>query len=199
MRPSSWMLCLLILSSQSHAQEERAIPTYRWACGDMSEAECRAQYANQAPALRQRPPEDENQRIALEIIDITNQYRRSQGLPALKVDENCMAAARDHTEDMARHDYLSHTGRNGSTPMHRYQRYSRGTRLISENIAYNMTGTADSFMTQWWNSPGHKKNILRAESTHIGVAVVKGQCSNSWGYRSCRFYSAQCFSRPSAR
>ena len=46
-------------------------------------------------------------------------------------------------------------------------------RSAGENIAAGQT-TAESVMKSWMNSPGHKKNILSPNFTHIGVGYAKG-------------------------
>lgn len=193
---------LLVLSSSSFAQVDdraSAIPQYRWACGDMSEAECREYYARQqsvrAPEPRSESPED---RVAQEIVERTNSERRSRGLPSLRVDPHCTRAIADHAEDMAARDYLSHTGRGGSDPTARYRRHSRNQNGAGENIAYNWDGSARSFTDQWMNSQGHRENILRGSYTHIGVAVRRGKC-HDWGsgQKKCKYYAGQCFLRSS--
>ncbi len=77
------------------------------------------------------------------------------------------AAARDHSRDMKRLKFFSHTS---PVPGKRsfFDRAKRfGVRASSENI---YTGRADGLIahTGWFHSPGHHRNML-GRHTRIGV------------------------------
>lgn len=42
-----------------------------------------------------------------------------------------------------------------------------------ENIAYNTYDAVELF-TQWWNSPGHRANMMNSAYTKVGVGVLYG-------------------------
>jgi uncharacterized protein YkwD len=47
----------------------------------------------------------------------------------------------------------------------------RGT--VAENVAQGLAGwRASNFFDAWWNSPGHKANILNRSVTHMAVATT---------------------------
>ena len=43
----------------------------------------------------------------------------------------------------------------------------------AENIAYNSYDPVELF-NQWWNSSGHRKNMMNPSYTKVGIGVVYG-------------------------
>lgn len=133
------------------------------------------------------------ERQAAETIEITNAFRRRNGLPAFAEDAVCSQAAFDHAQDMARRSYFDHFGPGGSSPTSRYQRRNTlGQRVIrvTENIARGNGTTPESAFRMWLNSPGHRKHLVGTEMNHIGVGVANGSCF----FGPCTYF-VQCFSR----
>jgi uncharacterized protein YkwD len=128
---------------------------------------------------------------ANQIVALTNRERTQRGLPALKIDRNCVLAITGHVDDMAKGGFLSHEGRDGRGANERYRKYNPSSRGAGENLAYNTTGTGESFMRQWLGSSGHRNNILSGNYRGIGVAV-RANCSRGDG--KCYYYAGQCFS-----
>lgn len=104
--------------------------------------------------------------------DIINQYRRDKGLKPLKVNAELTAAAKAHSRDLAKWDRISHYGSDGSNPWDRVKRTGYKARLAAENVG---TGQIDfsEVMRGWRDSPGHNKNLLLADATHMGIALVQ--------------------------
>ena len=132
-------------------------------------------------------------RAAQAIIAITNRERAQRNLQPLKVDRACTLAITGHVNDMASARYLSHQGRDGRGASERYRRHKPASRGAGENIAYNTSGTGESFMRQWLRSPGHRGNILSPVYKGIGVSV-RANCSARTAGRKCYYYAGQCFS-----
>ena len=132
-------------------------------------------------------------RAAQQIVAITNRERAKAGVPPLQLDRHCVSAITGHVADMARGDFMSHEGSDGRSANERYRRYNPAGRGAGENVAYNTTGSAESFMQQWLASSGHRENILRSSYRGIGVAV-RASCSSGTGGGRCRYYAGQCFS-----
>lgn len=128
-----------------------------------------------------------------QIIAITNRERAKHGLPGLKVDGSCVAAISGHVADMAKGGFLSHEGRDGRGANERYRRYKASARGAGENVAYNSTGTGQSFMQQWLSSSDHRNNILNPRYKGIGAAV-RSTCASRSGGGKCTYYAGQCFS-----
>lgn len=120
-----------------------------------------------------------------EALSLVNQTRRERGLAALSLTGPLNAAAQSHAEDMARRGYYAHFSPEGEDALGRYranggQRY----RIVAENIA-NCGGCpvppteerVRRFHSDWMNSPGHRKNILRSgvENFGFGIAAANGR------------------------
>lgn len=104
--------------------------------------------------------------------DIINQYRKDKGLKALALNAELTEAAKDHSRDLAKWDRISHYGSDGSNPWDRVKRTGYHARLAAENVG---TGQIDfnEVMRGWKESPGHNKNLLLPDATHMGIALVQ--------------------------
>lgn len=100
-----------------------------------------------------------------------NRHRTAHGLGAVAIDKRLMAAAKAHSQDMARRGKLSHKGADGSYPKDRARRAGYNPRLASENIAAGHNNTSD-VVTDWKKSRGHNENLLRRGAKHMGMALV---------------------------
>lgn len=103
---------------------------------------------------------------------IINQYRKDKGLKALKLNAELSEAAKAHSRDLAKWDRISHYGSDGSNPWDRVKRAGFKARLAAENVG---TGQVDfnEVMRGWKESPGHNKNLLLGDATHMGIALVQ--------------------------
>ncbi|MEM9027405.1 MAG: CAP domain-containing protein [Pseudomonadota bacterium] len=113
-------------------------------------------------------------RTALNIENarsVINAYRKSKGLRPLALSAELTRAAKMHSRDLAKWDRISHYGSDGSNPWDRVKRAGFRARLAAENVG---TGQASfpEVMRGWKNSPGHNKNLLLADATHMGIALV---------------------------
>ena len=80
-------------------------------------------------------------------------------------------AALSHAADMARNNYLSHDGRDGSNPAQRVERAGYRYRATGENIAAGMN-TAELAVESWIKSPQHCANLMSPAFTEMGVAFA---------------------------
>ncbi|GAA3047794.1 CAP domain-containing protein [Streptomyces glomeratus] len=107
-----------------------------------------------------------------EVIRLTNAQRIQAGCPALTSDTALTKAAQSHTADMADHDFVDHTGSDGSSLVDRAQAAGyTGWSALAENVAAGQTTAAD-VVNSWMNSPGHRANILNCSLKQIGVGYV---------------------------
>lgn len=106
-----------------------------------------------------------------QVVAITNAERAAVGAGPLTVDPLLTLAAQLHSEDQARMDRLTHTGSDGSDPGDRIARQGYVFRTWGENAAVGYR-TAERVMDGWMNSPGHRRNLLNASYTEIGVGVA---------------------------
>ena len=116
--------------------------------------------------------------LAASTVCLLNVERSQRGLRALRVNGRLSAAAQQHTGDMVRRRYFSHTSRSGSGMGDRIRRqgYLSGARswMIGENLAWGSgeRSTPRSIVRAWMNSPGHRRNILTGRFREIGIGVV---------------------------
>lgn len=104
--------------------------------------------------------------------DLINGYRKEKGLKPLTLSPELTEAAKAHSRDLAKWDRISHYGSDGSNPWDRVKRTGYHARLTAENVG---TGQIDfnEVMRGWKDSPGHNKNLLMSDATHMGVALVQ--------------------------
>lgn len=112
-------------------------------------------------------PEDLDTEEAQFLI-LINQYRNQNGLPSLVENASMSSASHWMSQDMAYHNYVSHTDSMGRSP---YQRLvSRGyyPKVWGENIAAGRANAKGVFAA-WQNSPGHNSNMLYPSFHSIGI------------------------------
>ncbi|MGQ0455593.1 MAG: CAP domain-containing protein [Hyphomicrobium sp.] len=104
--------------------------------------------------------------------DLINAYRKEKGLKPLTLSPELTEAAKGHSRDLAKWDRISHYGSDGSNPWDRVKRTGYKARLAAENVG---TGQIDfnEVMRGWKDSPGHNKNLLMSDASHMGVALVQ--------------------------
>lgn len=112
-----------------------------------------------------------------EVVDLVNSERAKAGCSPLKVNAKLTEAAQAHSEDMAEHSDMSHTGSDGSSPDDRIEKAGYSWSTYGENVAYGYS-SAKSVMEGWMNSSGHKANILNCDFKEIGVG--RAQPGNYW-------------------
>ena len=73
---------------------------------------------------------------------------------------------------MARNNYFSHSGRDGSSPAQRVERAGYRYRATGENIAAGAQMTAENAVAGWIKSPPHCVNLMSPAYTEMGVAFA---------------------------
>jgi uncharacterized protein YkwD len=109
---------------------------------------------SQTPAAK-TAPKLEMYPIEQNIVDYTNAERARYGLPALVVDANLMATARQHGTWMAVNRQLVHSNIG-----------------VAENIAMGQQNSQE-VLRCWMNSSGHRANILNGGHRRIGVSAFR--------------------------
>jgi uncharacterized YkwD family protein len=105
------------------------------------------------------------------VVDLTNQERAKNGLPALKVDLTLSKMAHEKSRDMSANGYFSHTSPTYGSPFDMMKKYGVTYRSAGENIAMGQR-TPEEVVNGWMNSEGHRKNILNPNYNYIGVGYV---------------------------
>ena len=112
----------------------------------------------------------------LEVVRLINVERSRHGLNPLAIDTRLMHASRFYAQLLSNLNLSlgHHHGPYGG---------SFGTASAFGVFAFTANGAAgqrtpQALVTGWMNSPGHRANILRANSTHVGVG---SQAGGQWG------------------
>ena len=79
------------------------------------------------------------------------------------------AAAKSHSQDMAKNDYFSHTGPDGAGIEQRVGNQDYVWQAVGENIAAGHTSVS-AVVEGWLDSPGHCRNIMNDAFTEMGMA-----------------------------
>ncbi|MBD2206238.1 CAP domain-containing protein [Calothrix sp. FACHB-1219] len=111
--------------------------------------------------------------VIQQVLDIVNNERSRVGLSPLRLHSQLTAAAQAHSNDMARNNFMSHTGSDGSSPFDRMKRYGYNYRQAAENVASGYSSPQD-VMRGWMNSSGHRANILNPNYRDIGIGYANG-------------------------
>ena len=111
------------------------------------------------------------------VLADLNEYRRENGLPALRLSPALSRAARQHSMEMAARGYFAHSSANGSTFDRRIARfYPMGFHRywsVGENLLWSSPDVdATSAISMWVNSPEHKANMLNRKWREIGLSAV---------------------------
>lgn len=106
-----------------------------------------------------------------EVIRLVNAERAKAGLKALTEDWELSRVARFKSQDMRDNNYFSHTSPVYGSPFDMIKNFGITYRSAGENIARGQK-TPQAVVNAWMNSSGHRKNILNASYTKIGVGYV---------------------------
>ena len=133
------------------------------------------------------------------VLDLVNQARATprycgnrlfNAARPLGWNDALAEASRLHAEDMARNNYFSHGGRDGSTPAQRVERAGYRYRSTGENIAAGAKMGAEDAVAGWVKSPGHCANLMSPAFTEMGAAFAVDSGSKMG------VYWTQTFGRP---
>ncbi|XKE93992.1 S-layer homology domain-containing protein [Metaplanococcus flavidus] len=108
-----------------------------------------------------------------EVLNLVNQERAKVGAPAVRLHKGLQDAALLKSKDMADNNYFSHQSPTYGSPFDLLKLRGISYTAAGENIAAGQR-SAESVMSSWMNSPGHRANILNKDYTHLGVGIYKG-------------------------
>lgn len=89
-------------------------------------------------------------------------------------DSKLTKAALNHSQDMSRNNFFSHTGSNGSSLGNRVTNAGYTWSSVAENIAAGQRSLG-SAIDGWIASPGHCVNMMSANVTQIGLGCSYDQ------------------------
>jgi uncharacterized protein YkwD len=114
------------------------------------------------------------------VLDLVNQARATRrycgnrafdAARPVRWNDTLAEASRLHAEDMARYNYFSHNGRDGSDPAQRVERAGYSYHSTGENIAGGQMEPEDA-MAGWIKSPEHCANLMNPAFTEMGAAFA---------------------------
>jgi len=107
------------------------------------------------------------------ILELMNAKRTEAGLNPLTIDNTLVQVARYKSNNMIQNNFFNHTNPDGTKWTNWLQTIGYKYTTSGENIAYNTSDPVELF-TQWWNSPGHRANMMNASYTKVGIGVIYG-------------------------
>ncbi|WP_252249268.1 CAP domain-containing protein [Clostridium sp. VAP23] len=113
------------------------------------------------------------------ILQLMNEKRVQAGLKPLTMDNTLLQVARYKSNHMIQYNYFDHTNPDGTKWVNWLQTIGYKYSTTGENIAYNTYDPVELF-NQWWNSQGHRENMMNPSYTKVGVGVVYDKDNNKY-------------------
>ncbi|HKO78778.1 MAG TPA: CvpA family protein [Chitinophagaceae bacterium] len=110
--------------------------------------------------------------LEIKMLELVNNERAKEGLPALKADPEMTRVARAHSRDMFVRGYFAHNSPEGKTPFDRMRAAGVQFTAAGENLA--LAQTLEIAHKNLMNSPGHRANILHPSFGRLGIGVLDG-------------------------
>lgn len=137
----------------------------------------RAVYACVPKASAPPPPQAKSSAAPTDrLLALINEARKQAGVAPLALDAAVAKVAQSYAAVLKAEGTLAHSSKNGQT---------LADRLKSAGVAYNRAAenlsaapTADDAHHSLMSSPGHRKNIVDPELTHVGIGVLDNPLSN---------------------
>ncbi|NRT80899.1 CAP domain-containing protein [Clostridium beijerinckii] len=107
------------------------------------------------------------------ILQLMNEKRKEAGLQPLTIDNTLVQVARYKSDDMIQNNFFDHTNPDGTKWTNWLHTIGYTYTTAGENIAYNTSDPVELF-NQWWNSPGHRANMMNEKYTKVGIGVIYG-------------------------
>lgn len=114
------------------------------------------------------PSMSAQEEIALNLL---NQDRAANGLPALKADPALSAIARAKSRDMHENNYFAHTSPTYGSASEMLKHFGYSFTSVGENIAHH--ATVEKSQAAFMSSSGHRRNILGSQWSKVGIGVWK--------------------------
>ena len=109
----------------------------------------------------------------MQMFALVNQERQKAGVRPLTFDDRLRDLGRQHSEEMFKLGYFSHTSPVSGSPFDRMTAAGLPFLIAGENIAY--APTVDIAHQGLMNSPGHRANILQPQFGRVGIGVIRSQ------------------------
>jgi uncharacterized protein YkwD len=122
-----------------------------------------------------RSPSSSLSQLESSVITDINAFRAQHGLAKLRLNVQLTAAARGHSEQMARVGYFAHESSDGSVFWKRMKSFyaSAHSWSVGENLLWSSPSVDGSRALQMWlASPEHRRNLVNPQWREIGISAV---------------------------
>lgn len=106
------------------------------------------------------------------MLQLINQERAKAGAAPLTLDPELVRIARLKSQDMIDKNYFDHNSPTYGDPFTMMRNMGVQYGFAGENLAGNPS--LDNAHETLMASPGHRKNILNPNYTHVGIGIVEG-------------------------
>lgn len=110
--------------------------------------------------------------VEYKMLELVNKERVQAGVKPLLMDKELVKIARLKSQDMIDKNYFAHTSPTYGDPFAMMRSFGVSFSYAGENLAGNQT--VEKAHEALMNSPGHRKNILSPNYTHIGIGIIEG-------------------------
>jgi len=124
------------------------------------------------------------------VLDLVNQSREADGLPALSENEKLDKIAQDKLNDIISNNYFAHTSPKGVSPWYWYEKNNYDYEYAGENLAINFLEVERQHKA-WMESPTHRKNIMNVNYQEIGIAVGAGEINGQMSLITVQEFGTQ--------
>jgi uncharacterized protein YkwD len=120
------------------------------------------------------PPPVAPETLERRTLEAVNEIRAEHGLPGLKMSPELARIAREHSLDMARREYFSHSSPEGRRVEDRVASARVRFRRVAENISMSRSSgdAVRAAVDGWMESRSHRSQILRRRYSRTGVGVA---------------------------
>lgn len=108
-----------------------------------------------------------------QIFALVNAERMNAGLPELKPSRILAEVAELRAADMQRNSYYAHESPEGLYYYDLLTGSDYGNNYSCENLDLRFDTNAGRYVSDWLNSPAHKKCLLSTDSSRAGYAAIK--------------------------
>lgn len=136
------------------------------------------QTTTSAPVEKQETEAEKAERFIEEVIELVNEEREKEGLPALDTMAKLDKAAQIRADELT--EKYSHDRPDGSSCFTVLDDVNiNGYSAVGENIAMGQK-TPEQVVQAWMNSEGHRRNIMSVHFEEIGVGYVDNNGYSCW-------------------